>query len=275
SDGAKRYGSLATGFALGTPKLDYPSQRESRQIFQKNLCMIPFYQNNLDTLHIGFFVHYMCQKCDTNLLQKMIEKIAMCYLKLVKCIDFTTVQDLRAQVKELQSENEHLKSKVIDFITCQTLQVQVTKLKSENEDMNLSVEKLNKAREIVEATLRGRDEMVFAHCEKIRLLEEQSEPFYEIIKMIEKENESNVSKISIKSSTPENENLELVKEMGDTVKCFDEEKKVFESKILKLEKVLTQRVKDFDDVKTELSRRTGKFEAYFANFKKENDLLKS
>ncbi|GKA07429.1 hypothetical protein Tco_0686653 [Tanacetum coccineum] len=96
-----------------------------------------------------------------------------------------------------------------------------------------------------------------------------------IIEMTEKEYESNVSKISITSSTFETKNLELVKEMGDKVKCFDEEKKAFESKILKLEKVLAQRVKDFDDVKIELSKRTNKFETYFTNLEKENALLKS
>ncbi|GJV95605.1 hypothetical protein Tco_1547182 [Tanacetum coccineum] len=96
-----------------------------------------------------------------------------------------------------------------------------------------------------------------------------------MIEMIEKENESNVSKIAITSSTLENKNLELVKEMRNKMKCFDDEKKVFETKISKLEKVLAQRVKDFDDVKTELSRRTDKFDTYFANLKKENALLKS
>nr|GEV40889.1 outer membrane protein porin [Tanacetum cinerariifolium] len=69
--------------------------------------------------------------------------------------------------------------------------------------------------------------------------------------------------------------IEIIKkEMGNKVKRFDEETKVFENKILKLEKVL-ERVKDFDEVKTELSRRTDKFETYFANIKKENALLKS
>ncbi|GKC96663.1 hypothetical protein Tco_1162105 [Tanacetum coccineum] len=96
-----------------------------------------------------------------------------------------------------------------------------------------------------------------------------------MIEMIEKEYESNVSKISITSSTFETKNLELVKEMGDKVKRFDDEKKVFESTISKLEKELAQRVKDFDDVKTELSKRTDKFEMYFANLEKENALLKS
>ncbi|GJX37753.1 hypothetical protein Tco_0251056 [Tanacetum coccineum] len=96
-----------------------------------------------------------------------------------------------------------------------------------------------------------------------------------MFEMIEQEYESNVSKISITSSTFETKNLELVKEMGDKVKCFDDEKKEFENKISKLEKDLAQRVKDFDVVKTELSRRTDKFETYFANLEKQNALLKS
>ncbi|GJS45601.1 hypothetical protein Tco_0595722 [Tanacetum coccineum] len=71
-----------------------------------------------------------------------------------------------------------------------------------------------------------------------------------MIEMIEKEYESNISKISITSPMFETKNLKLVKEIGDKVKCFDEEKKAFETKISKLEKVLAQRVKDFNDVKT-------------------------
>nr|GEU65726.1 outer membrane protein porin [Tanacetum cinerariifolium] len=66
----------------------------------------------------------------------------------------------------------------------------------------------------------------------------------------------------------------IKKEMRDTVQRFDANKKVFENKILKLEKILGQRVKDFDKVKTELSKRTDKFETYFANLEKENSLLK-
>nr|GEV52768.1 outer membrane protein porin [Tanacetum cinerariifolium] len=96
-----------------------------------------------------------------------------------------------------------------------------------------------------------------------------------MFEMIEQEYESNVSKIFITSSTLKTKNMELVKEMRDNVKCFDDEKKLFENKISKMEKVLAQRVKDFDDVKTKLSRRTDKFETYFANLEKENALLKS
>ncbi|GJT15369.1 hypothetical protein Tco_0874075 [Tanacetum coccineum] len=366
-----------------------------------------------------------------------------------KVVNFTTVQNLRAQVKELQSENKHLKSKVVDCTMCQNLQVHVEELKSVNESLNLSVEELSKARALVETTLRERDELIFAQCEKIRLLEEQCEPFYEVqsefdseivhgtqdnsekdlilslqtqlkeaaelvvrfsdekyfalkeieslkdeikslqienqdlksreselnniekvyetkesvllkdidqmksqvselveklqisdqemkqqiilfeedkrmflarnefqekvsssmqkeyndllasndvlkhrlktkfkflkhdnslekmFEMIDQEYKSNDSEISITSSTIETKNFELVKEMGDKVKRFDEEKKVFENKISKLEKVLAQRVKEFADVKTELSKRTDKFETYFANLEKENALLKS
>ncbi|GKA84195.1 GABA transporter 1-like protein [Tanacetum coccineum] len=61
-----------------------------------------------------------------------------------------------------------------------------------------------------------------------------------MIEMIEKEYESNVLKISITSSTFKTKNLELVKEMRDKVKSFDEEKKEFETKISKLEKLASQ-----------------------------------
>ncbi|GJT88777.1 hypothetical protein Tco_1070494 [Tanacetum coccineum] len=265
-----------------------------------------------------------------------------------------------------------------DFIIFENLHVQVEKLKSVNESLNLSVEELSKARALVEATLRERDEMISAQYEKYCALKETESLKVEIkslqtenkvlksgeselsekidqmksqvselseklqisnqemkqqiilfkedkrmflakneylekvsysvqkkysdllasndvlkqrletnfkfskhdtslekmIEMIEEENESNVSNISITSSILETKNLKLVKEMGELMKCFDEEKKVFKNKISNLEKDLAQRVKDFDDVKTELSRRTDKFETYFANLEKENALLK-
>ncbi|GJZ11666.1 hypothetical protein Tco_0546425 [Tanacetum coccineum] len=88
-----------------------------------------------------------------------------------KVVDVTTVQNLRAQVKELQSENEHLKSKVVDFTTVQNLRVQVEELKSVNESLNLSVEELSKERVLAEATLRERNEMISTQYKKIRLLE--------------------------------------------------------------------------------------------------------
>nr|GEW23950.1 hypothetical protein [Tanacetum cinerariifolium] len=70
---------------------------------------------------------------------------------------------------------------------CQNLQVQVEELKSVNESFNLSIEELYKVRAIAEVTLRERDAMIFAHCKKIRLLEEQSELFYEVHSEFESE----------------------------------------------------------------------------------------
>nr|GFA07396.1 outer membrane protein porin [Tanacetum cinerariifolium] len=147
------------------------------------------------------------------------------------------------KIKELQDENEILKSKVVDCTKCQSFQKKRKELNSINESLTTSVQKLLNSHERGKAKLTQRDEKIFVLQKKLRLLEEQSKVFHE-------------------------------KEMRDTVKRFDGEKKVFENKISKLEKVLGQRVKDFDDVKTELSRRTDKFETYFTNLK-ENALLKS
>ncbi|GJS12634.1 hypothetical protein Tco_0407106 [Tanacetum coccineum] len=118
------------------------------------------------------------------------------------------------------------------------------------------------------AVLKQRLETKFKNLKHDNSLEKMFE-------MIKQEYESNVSKISITSSTIETKNLELVKEIWYKVKRFDDKKKVFENMISKMEKVLAQRVKDFDDVKTELSKRNDKFETYFANLEKENALLKS
>nr|GEV76392.1 hypothetical protein [Tanacetum cinerariifolium] len=125
---------------------------------------------------------------------------------------------------------------------CQNLQVQVEELRSVNESLNLSVEELYKARALAEATLTERNELVFAQCEKIRLLEEQSESFYEVHSEFNSETVLDIQDNSEKDlilslQTQVKETAELV-EMGDKVKCFDDEKRVFENKISKLEKVL-------------------------------------
>nr|GEX84474.1 hypothetical protein [Tanacetum cinerariifolium] len=99
-----------------------------------------------------------------------------------------------------------------------------------------------------------------------------------MIEMIEKEYESNVSKIFITSSTFETKNLELVKKMGDKVKCFDEEKKVFEIKISKLEKLASQNYtslqKENYDLRTSYNVLKEEYETFCEKLKKENDDLK-
>nr|GEW32631.1 reverse transcriptase zinc-binding domain-containing protein [Tanacetum cinerariifolium] len=213
-----------------------------------------------------------------------------------KVVDFTKVQSLQAQVKELRSENEHLKSKVVDCKMCQNLQVQVSELVEklhisdqemkqqiilfeENKRMFLAknefFEKVSSSVQKEYNDLLASNDVLKQRLETKFMFLKHDNSLEKMFEIIEQEYESNVSKISITSSTIETKNLKLVKKMGDKVKCFDDEKKVFKNKISKLEKDLAQRVKDFDDVKTELSRRTNKFETYFSNLEKENVLLKS
>ncbi|GJV81918.1 retrovirus-related pol polyprotein from transposon TNT 1-94 [Tanacetum coccineum] len=196
---------------------------------------------------------------------------------------------------------------------CQNLQVQVKELKSVNESLNLSVEELYKARALAEATLRERNEMISTKYEKyfasketenltdeIKSLQTENQilksreselinlekfkflkhdtSLKKMIEMIEKEYESNVSKISITSSTFETKNLKLVKEMGDKVKCFDEEKKTFETKIAKWEKLASQNYtslqKENNDLRTSYNVLKEKYETSYEQLEKENNDLK-
>ncbi|GKC88476.1 hypothetical protein Tco_1149125 [Tanacetum coccineum] len=68
----------------------------------------------------------------------------------------------------------------VDFTTFQNLRAQVLELRSENDDLKLLVEELTKERELIEATLRQRDEIVLTQYEKMRLLEKQPETFHDV-----------------------------------------------------------------------------------------------
>nr|GEU91031.1 hypothetical protein [Tanacetum cinerariifolium] len=124
----------------------------------------------------------------------------------------------------IQSGNEHLKSKAIDFTTFQNLQAQVKELKSENRCLKLSVEELTQARELVEVTLRQRGEIVSDQFEKIRLFEEQSEIFYEVQSEFDSEifhdTQDNSEKDFILSlQTQLKETIELVERLTDEKYC--------------------------------------------------------
>ncbi|GJW62835.1 hypothetical protein Tco_0112170 [Tanacetum coccineum] len=141
-------------------------------------------------------------------------------LKNTVKIKQTTISELKECLRKKDSENEHLKSNIVDFTTVQNLRAQVTKLKSENEDLTLLVEKLTKAHEIVETTLRERDEMVFAQSEKIRLLEEQYEKYFAL-----KETES--LKFEIKTLQTENKVLKSREsELNNLEKVYETKKSV-------------------------------------------------
>nr|GEW12729.1 hypothetical protein [Tanacetum cinerariifolium] len=188
------------------------------------------------------------------------------------------ILNLQTQVKEseLLEKVEQMKSKVLELvdklqISDQEMKQQIILFEKGKRMFLAKNEFLEKVSSLVQKEyndLLASNDVLKQRLEtKFKVLK-HDHSLEKMFEMIEQEYESNVSKIFITSSTIETKNLEFVKEIGDKVRRFDDEKKVFENKILKLEKDLTQRVKDFDDVKTELSRRTDKFEMYFANFEK-------
>ncbi|GKC16858.1 hypothetical protein Tco_1013640 [Tanacetum coccineum] len=197
------------------------------------------------------------EKNNVKIKQTTISELKECLLKKdsenehlkSKIVNFTTVQNLQAQVKKLKKENEHLKSKVVDFTTVQTLQLQVEELKSVNVSLNLSVEELYKARALAEATLKERDELISDQCKKMRLLEEQSEPFYEVQSEFDSEivhdTQDNSEKDFILSlQTQLKETAELVVRFSDEKYCAlkETESLIVEIKSLQTEnKVLKSR----------------------------------
>nr|GEU80609.1 outer membrane protein porin [Tanacetum cinerariifolium] len=232
-----------------------------------------------------------------------------------KVVDFTTVQNLQVQGEKLKSVNESLKFSVEELskahalveatlrerdelISAQCKKIRLLKEQSETfyeildqeikqqiilfeEDKRMFLAKIEFLEKVSSSVQKEYNGLLASNDVLKQILEtkfkflKHDDYLEKMFEMIEQEYKSNVSNISITSSTIETKNLEPVKEMGDKMKCFDEEKKVFETKISKLEKDLAQRVKDFDGVETELSRRTDKFETYFANIEKDNALLKS
>nr|GEV99691.1 hypothetical protein [Tanacetum cinerariifolium] len=157
---------------------------------------------------------------------------------------------------------------------CQTLQVQVEELKSVNESLNLSVEELYKARALTKVTLRERDELVFAQCEKIRLLEEQSEPFYKVYVVKESEllekNEQMKSQVS--------KLLEKLKisnqKMKQQIILFEEDKRMFLAKYEFLKKVSSLMQKEYNDPLASNDVLKQSLETMFKFLKHDNPLEK-
>ncbi|GKA05017.1 hypothetical protein Tco_0684137 [Tanacetum coccineum] len=185
----------------------------------------------------------------------------------------TKISELEECLRKNDFENEHLKSKVVDFITFQNLQVQVEELTSVNESLNLSVEQLTKAREIVEVTLRERDETVFAQREKIRLLEEQSEPFYEVQSKFDSEivydtHDNSKKDVILSLQTQLKETAELVVRFSDEKYCALKEIESLKVEIKSLQtenKVIKTReselLKDVDQMKSQVSKLLEKLES--------------
>nr|GEU32321.1 putative reverse transcriptase domain-containing protein [Tanacetum cinerariifolium] len=162
------------------------------------------------------------------------------------------IESLKDEIKSLQIENQDLNSKEFELNNLEKVYAnKESVLLKDVDQMKSQVSELAEKLKISDQEIK---QQIILFEEDKRILEikfkflKHDNSLEKMFEMIEQEYGSNVSKISITSSTIETKNLELVKEMGDKVKCFDDEKKVFENKISKLENDLEQRVKDFDDV---------------------------
>ncbi|GJX32334.1 hypothetical protein Tco_0242189 [Tanacetum coccineum] len=160
-----------------------------------------------------------------------------------KYFSLKETESLKVEIKSLQTENKVLKSKETELINLEKVYgVKESELLEKIEQIKSQVSELLEKLKILDQEMK---QQIILFEEDKRLFLAKNEFLKKVsslkmIKMIEKEYESNVSKISITSSMFESKNLELVKELGDKVKHFDDEKKVFETKIAKLEKVLAQ-----------------------------------
>ncbi|GKB96004.1 hypothetical protein Tco_0982141 [Tanacetum coccineum] len=176
------------------------------------------------------------------------------------------IERLKDEIKSLQIENQDLKSRESELNNLE--KVYKTKESVLLKDIGQMKSQVSELLEKLESSDQEMKQQIILFEEDKRMFLAKNEFFEKVSSSVQKEyNDLLASNDVLKK--------DLKQRNGDKVKFFDKEKKMFKTKISKLEKVLAQRVKEFDDVKTELSRRTDKFETYFANLEKENGLLKS
>nr|GEV11512.1 hypothetical protein [Tanacetum cinerariifolium] len=154
------------------------------------------------------------------------------------------IESLKVEIKSLHTENKVLKlgeSKLLEKIDQMKSQISklLEKLHISNQEMKQQIvifeedkrmflaknKFLEKVSYSVQNDLLASNDVLKQRLETKFKFSNHDTSLEKMIEMIEKEYESNVSKISITSSTFKTKNLNLVKEMEDKVKCFDEEKR--------------------------------------------------
>nr|GFB28603.1 hypothetical protein [Tanacetum cinerariifolium] len=138
------------------------------------------------------------------------------------------IESLKDDIKSLLIENQDLKSREFELNNLEKVyEIKEFVLLKDVDQMKSQVSKLVEKLQISDQEMK---QQIILFEEDKRILEikfkflKHDNSLEKMSEMIEQEYESNVSKISITSSTIENKNLELVKEMGDKVKRFDDEK---------------------------------------------------
>ncbi|GJV09635.1 hypothetical protein Tco_1351176 [Tanacetum coccineum] len=210
-------------------------------------------------------------------------------LEIKKC---STIESLKVEIKSLKTENKVLKSgeselsEKIDQMKSQVsklsekLQISNQEMKQQiilfEEDKRMLLTKNEFLQKVSFSVQKEYNDLLASNDVLKQRLEtkfkflKHDNSLEKIFESIEKEYESNVSKISITSSTFETKNLELVKEMGDKVKRFDDEKKVFEQLA---SQNYTSLQKDNNDLRTSYNVLKEKYKTSCEKLEKENNDL--
>ncbi|GKE49044.1 hypothetical protein Tco_1480302, partial [Tanacetum coccineum] len=166
------------------------------------------------------------------------------------------IESLKDEIKSLQIENQNLKSRESELNNLEKVyETKESVLLKDIDQMKYQVSELVEKLQISDQELK---QQIILFEEDKRMVLAKNKFLEKVSSSVQKEYNDLLASNDVlrqrleTNSTIETKNLERVKEMGDKVNCFDDEKKVFKNKISKMEKVLAQRVKDFDDVKTEL-----------------------
>ncbi|GKC20019.1 hypothetical protein Tco_1022169 [Tanacetum coccineum] len=191
--------------------------------------------------------HLKSKVIDFTTVQNLLVQVKK--LQNEKYFALMEIENLKVEIKSFQNENKVLRSgesellEKIDQMKFQVSEV-VEKLQISDQEMKQQIilfeedkrmllaknEFLEKVSSLVQKEyndLLASNDVLKQRLEtKFKILKHDTS-LEKMIEMIEKEYESNVSNISITCSTFETKNLELVKEMEDKIKCFDDEKKAF------------------------------------------------
>nr|GEV99670.1 hypothetical protein [Tanacetum cinerariifolium] len=213
-------------------------------------------------------------------LQTQVKETAELIVRFLdeKYFALKEIESLKDEIKSLQIEIQDLNSRESELNNLKKVyETKESVLLKDDDQMKSQVSKLVKKLQISYQEMK---QQIILFEEDKRMFLAKTEFLEKVFSSVQKEYNDLLASNDVLKQRHETKFMFLkhdhsIEKIGDIVKCFDDEKKVFENKISKLEKDLTQRVKDFDDVKTELSRRTDKFETYFANLEKENALLKT
>ncbi|GKB19152.1 hypothetical protein Tco_0853075 [Tanacetum coccineum] len=261
--------------------LDFYDKSETNYVLKERnddlLALTKRLEEQLKVKHVVINTHTECQAQYAKLEEEKQQYV----------IKFSSLVD---------NDRKHRQKIDAQEILYNKMSLQVKELESENEGLKLLVEELTKARECVEVTLRQRDEMISAHCQKLQLFEELFETFSEIQSEFDSDifydTQDNSEKdliLSLQTQLKETAKLVILKHdtslenMIETIEKEYESKvskisipsSTFETKNLELEKEIGDIDKRFDEEKKVFETNISKLEKVLAQRVKDFDDVKT